>query len=96
MNGPSTAQSHQLNLARIARLESHGRSRGNIQPHAVRSRAVEHQRAIDFEKMTMGSDLDRTVAAIAHSYPTRFAPCVYLNRIGFEKVLARNHAQLVD
>ena len=50
----------------VAGLEPDGGARGDVQPHAVRLRAIERQRAIDLEEVTVRADLDRTVAAVGH------------------------------
>ena len=52
------------NLLGLARLEAHGRSRREIEPHAVGRLAVEDQGPVDLEKMEMGADLDRPVARV--------------------------------
>src|SRR5215212_9926867 len=53
---------HQLDLAGVARLETHGQPGGDIQAHAQRRRTVEDQRAVDLKEMKMRANLDRPVA----------------------------------
>src|SRR2546423_14419764 len=49
---------------RIAWLEAHGRSGGNIEAHAVGCGAVELQGGIGFDEVIMAADLDGSVAEI--------------------------------
>ena len=85
------AERDELDLARVARLEAHGGAGRDVQPHAVRRRAIEGEPAVHLEEMTVRSDLHRTIAAVADRDATRRAPRVQLDRIGCEKIFAGNH-----
>src|SRR5690606_4658902 len=60
----TTAVGHQLDLAALARLETHGGAGGDVQMHAACLRAVEAQGWIGFEEVIVRPDLDRAVAGV--------------------------------
>src|SRR5688572_29475095 len=62
------ADGGQLNLLLLARLESDGRSRGNVEMHAECGGPVEFERSICFEKMIVAADLDRPVSCILDAH----------------------------
>ena len=55
---------HQADLARLARLEAHGRAGGNVEAAAARLGAVELQGRVGFSEMVVRADLDRPVAGV--------------------------------
>src|SRR5271154_3123061 len=59
-------EGYQRHRARLARLEAHRGSRGDVQPHAVGDLAIEAQRIVGLEEVIVRADLDRTIAAIGH------------------------------
>src|SRR6516162_4499552 len=73
VNHPLACERDQRDLARLARLEAHGRAGGDIEPHAARLFAIELQRRIGLEKMIVRADLDRPIAAIGDRERNRFA-----------------------
>src|SRR5258708_24077007 len=62
-NAPAT-QRDQSDGALLAWVEADGRPRWNVEAKAPRGLAAEAQRAIDFEKMEVGADLDRSIAGV--------------------------------
>src|SRR5258707_14623274 len=70
---PLACERDQRDLARLARLEAHGRASGDIEPHAARLFAIELQRQIGLEKMIVRPDLDRPIAAIGDREHNRLA-----------------------
>jgi len=56
---------HENRLFFFARLKAHAGAGGNVQPHATRLFAREHQCAVDFEEVIVTSYLNRTVACMA-------------------------------
>src|SRR5436309_1568691 len=69
----------QLHLARVARLEPHGRARRNVQPHPVRGLAIECEAAVHLEEMAVRSDLNRPIAAVAYFDAPRLASGIQLD-----------------
>ena len=86
-----TANRHDLDLAGVSGLEPHRGAGGNVQPHAVRRRAVERQPPVHFEEVKVRSDLNRPIAAVAHDEPSRRAAGVELDWLGSQQVFAGNH-----
>ena len=79
------AERDELDLARVARLEADGRAGGDVQPHAVRRRAIEGQPAVHLEEMAVRSDLHRPIAAVGDLDAPRRTPGVDLDRLGREE-----------
>src|SRR5579872_7115817 len=78
-------------LARLARLETNRRARGNVEPHTARSSAVELQRRVGFEEMVMRANLDRAVAGIGDGNRRRLAPGVERDLAVLDEHFAGNH-----
>src|SRR5215470_3477084 len=51
-------------LARLAGLEAHRGSGGDVEPHAARRGAIELQRGVGLEEVVVRTHLDRAVAGI--------------------------------
>src|ERR1700674_1071709 len=56
----------EAHLARLARLEAHGRAGRNVEAAAARRDAVELQGAVGLGKVVVRADLDRPVACVRH------------------------------
>lgn len=82
---------HHLDLLLIARLETDGRRGGDVEMTAESGVAVELQIAVDLEEMEMRTDLNRTVARVAHDEFRCFATGVV-----FDGVAHQNHAADCD
>jgi len=55
------------NVARLARLEAHRRSRRNIEAIAKRSASIEGERRVRFGEMILTANLNRSVACVGNS-----------------------------
>src|SRR5205807_1716386 len=74
-----TAKGHQAHLTLLARLKTHSRASGNVQAHAIGSRALKNEGAVDLKKMIMAADLHRAISAVAHKQSGCGASGVGLN-----------------
>jgi hypothetical protein len=90
-NRPLTANRHQLDLASIARLEPNSGSSGDVQPHPVCRRAVEHEIAVHLEEMKVRADLNGTIAVTTDLDSSRRSTRVQLNGFGRQQVFAWMH-----
>ncbi len=54
---------HQRHVALLAGFEAHGGAGGDVEAHAARLVAVEHQAFVGLEEVVVAADLDRPVAA---------------------------------
>src|SRR5450830_78667 len=64
VNVASAAKLHQLHFAQFARFKAHGSASRNIQVHAERDLAREIQGFVDFEKVVVTADLNRSVTGV--------------------------------
>src|SRR5580658_7500156 len=90
----AAAKRDELDLARLAGLEAHRGSGGDVEPHAARFLAVEFQRRIGFEKMIVRADLNRPVAAVGDRDRHAPAALVELDLAVFDKEFAGYHLRL--
>src|ERR1700730_1916955 len=88
---PLACERDQRDLARLARLEAHGRAGGDIKPHAARLFAIELQRRIGLEKMIVRPDLDRPIAAIGDREHNRPAIGIELDLTVLDEHFAWDH-----
>jgi hypothetical protein len=86
-----TADGHKLDCALIARLESNRGPGRNIQPHAVRTRAIKVEGAVRLEKVEVRTDLNRPITAILDRYANGRPSVIQRNRKALEKIFAGNH-----
>ena len=62
--GSMAGEFHQVDFATLSRLKPQGRPSGDVEPETVGLLALESQKAVDFEKMRMGTDLYRPITEI--------------------------------
>ena len=60
----------------LAGLESHGRSRGDVETHAVGPFAIEHECAIGLDEVIVAPDLNRPIAGVGDLKTDALAPVV--------------------
>src|SRR5205814_2282144 len=85
------AKRHQFDFAAVARLETDGRSSGDVQSHAIGAGAIERQPAIHLKKMAMRSDLHRSIASVGDFDAACRASDVDFDRFRFEKIFTWDH-----
>ena len=83
INHASAAKLRQLDFFFFSRFESHRRSCRDIEPHSVRRATIKCELAIYLEKMIVTTDLDRSVAGVAHDAAPDTTRGVRLDRPGF-------------
>src|SRR6266481_3000263 len=79
------------NVARLARLEAHRRSRRNVQAIPKRSASIEGERRVRFGEMIMTANLNRSVACVGNSKRDGRPILVQDDLAGCWKNLARYH-----
>src|SRR3954468_19459263 len=84
---------HDLDIARLSRLEPHGGAGRDIEPHAASLLAVELQRRIGLEEMIVRADLDRTVACVGNRQRRRLAAGIELNLAVLDEEFTGNHSR---
>jgi hypothetical protein len=67
------------NRAGLARLEADGRTCGNVEPAAIRGRAIEVERAIRLGEVIVTPHLNRPIAQIRHGQIDRDAARIDLD-----------------
>jgi hypothetical protein len=82
---------HERHDLLVARLEAHGRPRGNIEPHAPCLGAVEGQRLVRLEEVVVRPHLDRPVPRIRDRHLRRRPTDIGLDVPLFQEILAGNH-----
>src|SRR3546814_16598676 len=87
-----TAVGHGRHVARLPRLETHGRAGGNVEPKPARLRAIEVERAVRFGAVIVRADLNRSVAPIGDRPGERRAAGIELNLARLREDLSRNQS----
>src|SRR6516165_3305087 len=96
VDGARSGERHEIDVARLPGLETNRRSRWNIEPHAARFLAIELQRRVGFEKMVMGSDLNRPVAGVRDGERKALAAFVQLDLALFDEKFAGDHVEVLS
>ncbi|MBV6449086.1 MAG: hypothetical protein FCKEOINB_02816 [Nitrosomonas sp.] len=91
IHDPVTRELDQLDGSLLSGLEADGRARHDIQAHAIRRVAVKFHGGVDFVKMKVGTDLDRTIPAIGNGQGFGFSAGIQLDFTRFGKHFAWNH-----
>src|SRR6266446_7055703 len=79
------------NLTRLTRLETHSRSRRNVEPISKSRLPVESESRVGLGEMIMTADLDRPVACVRHFERDGHSALVQDDLAGCWKNLARDH-----
>src|SRR5262249_13248041 len=91
VHGALAGERDQRHLARLSRLEAHGRSGRDVEPHAARLLAIELQRRVGLEEMIVRSDLDRPVAGVGRRQRHGLAAGIERDVAGLDEELAGGH-----
>ena len=65
-NDPVTRDGHQRDLLALARFESHGCSRGYVEPPAETRRAIEREQPVRLDEVEVRTHLDGPVPGVGH------------------------------
>src|SRR3954463_7450138 len=82
---------HQVDLPRLAGLETHRGAGWDVEPHATRRLTLEAQRVVGLEEVVVRANLDRPVARGRDLDRHALRPRVELDLAGFYEQLAGNH-----